>query len=124
MTDETPKDLYFDSDGLKLHCLDWGTSGKRPLLLLHGPGDSAMSWDLFAQAMRDPQFAQQMADIQGMLAATIEDRLVRRARGGSIQAIQLMMKIRGPRKTPKDTTPRIEDHWRARLLAMHQPVKV
>jgi pimeloyl-ACP methyl ester carboxylesterase len=52
MIDETPKDLYFERDGLKRHCLDWGTSGKRPLLLLHGPGDSAMSWDFFAQAMK------------------------------------------------------------------------
>ena len=52
MTDETPRDLYFSNDGLRLHCLDWGSEGARPLLLLHGPRDCARSWDLFAQAMR------------------------------------------------------------------------
>ena len=52
MTAEKPSDLYFENDGLKLHCLDWGSEGSRPLLLLHGPRDCARSWDLFAQAMR------------------------------------------------------------------------
>jgi pimeloyl-ACP methyl ester carboxylesterase len=51
MTDETPKELFFEGDDLRLHCLDWGSQGARPLLLLHGLRDCARSWDLFSQAM-------------------------------------------------------------------------
>jgi hypothetical protein len=43
---------FVSTGGLKLHYLDWGTRGKRPLLLLHGGMQTAHSWDLTAVAMR------------------------------------------------------------------------
>lgn len=52
MIDESPRDLFFGSDGRSLHGLDWRGEGKQPLLLLHGPRDCARSWDIFAQDMR------------------------------------------------------------------------
>ncbi|MGH9389359.1 MAG: alpha/beta fold hydrolase, partial [Vicinamibacteria bacterium] len=35
-------------NGLQLHFLDWGTDGKPPLLLLHGLGQGAHTWNEFA----------------------------------------------------------------------------
>jgi pimeloyl-ACP methyl ester carboxylesterase len=35
-----PKESFFDSDGVKLHYIDWGGSG-RPMVLLAGLGDTA-----------------------------------------------------------------------------------
>jgi pimeloyl-ACP methyl ester carboxylesterase len=29
-------DRYAEVNGLRIHYLDWGTSGKQPLVLLHG----------------------------------------------------------------------------------------
>ncbi|MBI3742944.1 MAG: alpha/beta hydrolase [Chloroflexi bacterium] len=37
---------------MRLHYLDWGTKGKPTMLLLHGGGQSAHSWDEFSRAMR------------------------------------------------------------------------
>lgn len=35
-----PEERFFDSDGVRLHYLDWGSTGKS-LVLLSGLGDSA-----------------------------------------------------------------------------------
>ncbi len=39
-------------NGLRLHYLDWGADGKPPILLLHGGGQTARTWDLVALALR------------------------------------------------------------------------
>jgi pimeloyl-ACP methyl ester carboxylesterase len=38
--------------GMRFHYLDWGTRGKPPVLLLHGGGQTARTWDLCALALR------------------------------------------------------------------------
>ena len=47
-----PQDKHIEADGPRLHYLDWGNSGARPMVLLHGLQDSARSWDYFAANMR------------------------------------------------------------------------
>jgi len=39
-------------DGLRLHYLDWGRSGRAPLLFLHGGCLTAHTWDLVCLALR------------------------------------------------------------------------
>jgi len=39
-------------NGLRLHYLDWGSDGHPPILLLHGGGQTARTWDLVALALR------------------------------------------------------------------------
>jgi esterase len=46
-----PADKRVTSNGLQLHYLDWGTTGKPPLVLLHGLRGHAHSWDSFAAAI-------------------------------------------------------------------------
>src|SRR3990172_1484637 len=38
-------------NGVRLRYLDWGTSGKVPMVCLHGHTGQAHIWDRFAQAM-------------------------------------------------------------------------
>jgi esterase len=40
-------------NGLKLRYLDWGTTGKPPILFLHGGALTAHTWDLCCLALRD-----------------------------------------------------------------------
>ena len=51
--DKIPQDKYLDADGLRLHYLDWGHEGARPMLLLHGFSGHAHTWDTLARAMGD-----------------------------------------------------------------------
>lgn len=44
-------DRYAQVNSLRLHHLEWGTEGKPPMVLLHGMGQTAHTWDLFAAAM-------------------------------------------------------------------------
>jgi len=46
-----PKDLYVESNGLRLHYLDWGNRGADTLVLLHGLQDCSRSWDFLASVM-------------------------------------------------------------------------
>jgi pimeloyl-ACP methyl ester carboxylesterase len=55
MTDRTPgptSHTYF-SQRLRLHYVDWGNGGRRPLLLIHGGRDHCRNWDWTAAALRD-----------------------------------------------------------------------
>lgn len=45
------QDKVVTVNGLQLHYLDWGTSGKTPMVLLHGLRGHAHSWDDFSMAM-------------------------------------------------------------------------
>jgi pimeloyl-ACP methyl ester carboxylesterase len=54
MTDGTPgptSHTYF-SQRLRLHYVDWGNSGRPPLLLIHGGRDHCRNWDWTAAALR------------------------------------------------------------------------
>lgn len=44
------RDGFIEVDGLRLHHVEWGSRG-RPLLLLHGLQDCALSWGRFAAAL-------------------------------------------------------------------------
>jgi esterase len=46
-----PADKRVTVNGLQLHYLDWGTTGKPPLVLLHGLRGHAHSWDSFSAAI-------------------------------------------------------------------------
>jgi esterase len=43
-----PADRFADVDGMRLHYLEWGTSGRQPLLLLHGIARVAHAFDHLA----------------------------------------------------------------------------
>jgi pimeloyl-ACP methyl ester carboxylesterase len=46
------RDEFAELNGLKIHYIAWGTTGKPPLLLLHGGMQNAHSWDLTAVALK------------------------------------------------------------------------
>jgi len=45
-------DVHVVLNGLRLHYLDWGNQGKRPILFLHGGGLNAHTYDLVCLALR------------------------------------------------------------------------
>jgi len=49
---QTPVDRYATVNGLRIHYLDWGMEGKQPLIMLHGIGRVAHTFDHIA-----PHFA-------------------------------------------------------------------
>ena len=48
-----PQDKYAFVNGLRLHYLDWDSSTKPPILLLHGIRLQAHTWDMAALLLRD-----------------------------------------------------------------------
>lgn len=46
-----PTSHFYDSQGLKLHYLDWGNAGAPLLVLMHGTSDHARSWDRTARVL-------------------------------------------------------------------------
>ncbi len=53
MTDlPAPEHRYIQAGSLRLHYVDWGTPGLRPLMLLHELQDCARCWDFFAARAR------------------------------------------------------------------------
>src|SRR3954469_2873542 len=42
------QDRYAEVNGLRIHYVDWGTSGKQPLVLLHGIARVARTFDHLA----------------------------------------------------------------------------
>ena len=46
------RDGVVEIAGHKLHYLDWGVEGRRPLLLVHGGMQTAHSWDMVAVALK------------------------------------------------------------------------
>ena len=51
ITDAVPSDIFVQANGLRLHCRDWGGSG-RPVVLLHGLASNARIWDFVAPHLR------------------------------------------------------------------------
>ena len=46
-----PRHTIVDSQGLPIHCLEWGDSAGEPLMLVHGYLDLAESWRAFVAAL-------------------------------------------------------------------------
>ncbi|MBI4312932.1 MAG: alpha/beta hydrolase [Chloroflexi bacterium] len=51
-TTAAPADRYFNSGNLRIHYLDWGNEGAKPLILLHHISSNAHTWDDFARNVR------------------------------------------------------------------------
>jgi pimeloyl-ACP methyl ester carboxylesterase len=47
-----PRDKFVDSQGLPIHCLEWGEPAGEPLVLVHGYLDIAKSWTPFVAALQ------------------------------------------------------------------------
>jgi pimeloyl-ACP methyl ester carboxylesterase len=47
-----PRDKFVDSQGLPIHCLEWGEPAGEPLVLVHGYWDIAQSWSPFVTALQ------------------------------------------------------------------------
>src|SRR5262249_19851600 len=47
-----PKDGFLDSNGIRMHYLDWGQAGKPPVLFLHGGGLTAHTRDFTSLQLR------------------------------------------------------------------------
>jgi pimeloyl-ACP methyl ester carboxylesterase len=59
-----PHSRFFVSQGLRLHCADWGNEGASPILLVHGGRDHCRSWDAIARALA-PHFHVMAPDLRG-----------------------------------------------------------
>jgi pimeloyl-ACP methyl ester carboxylesterase len=59
-----PIDRYIVVNGLRLHLLDWGGTGRTPLLLLHGFTGHAHAWDTLSIALQ-PHFHVYALDQRG-----------------------------------------------------------
>ncbi len=46
--EEAPREQTLMINGLRLRFLEWGPVSGRPMVLLHGTGDNACTWDLLA----------------------------------------------------------------------------
>jgi len=47
-----PKNLDIAMPRMRLHYLDWGTAGRRPIVFLHGAALNAHTWDVVCLALR------------------------------------------------------------------------
>src|SRR5688500_6947443 len=48
----SPEDKHALAVPMRIHYLDWGSGGKFPVLLVHGTGLTAHTWDLCALQLR------------------------------------------------------------------------
>ena len=51
-----PRQLFFESQRLRLSSWAWGDEGAQPLVLVHGGRDHARSWDGIAEAFADDHY--------------------------------------------------------------------
>jgi pimeloyl-ACP methyl ester carboxylesterase len=59
-----PEHRFFESQGLRLHYVDWGNQAAPPLVLIHGGLDHCRNWDAVAQALQ-PHFHVLAPDLRG-----------------------------------------------------------
>ena len=59
-----PESRFFQSQGLRLHCWDWGNAGAPLMLLVHGGRDHGRSFDLIARSLQ-PHFHVLAPDLRG-----------------------------------------------------------
>src|SRR5215207_6273403 len=63
MTPE-PADRFYESQGLRLHYVDWGNEAAPPLILVHGGLDHCRNWDAIARELH-PHFRIMAPDLRG-----------------------------------------------------------
>jgi len=61
---QSPQDRFVSVDGLRIHYLDWGGEGKQPLILLHGIGRVAHTFDHLAPHF-SPNYHVMAVDMRG-----------------------------------------------------------
>jgi pimeloyl-ACP methyl ester carboxylesterase len=59
-----PADLFYKSQGLRLHYADWANDAAPSLILIHGGRDHCRSWDDVARALQ-PHFHVVAPDLRG-----------------------------------------------------------
>jgi len=59
-----PADRFYDSQGLRLHYVDWGNETALPLILVHGGLDHCRNWDAIARELQ-PHFHVVAPDLRG-----------------------------------------------------------
>jgi esterase len=59
-----PADRYLETNGLRIHYLDWGMAERPPVLFLHGRSLTAHTWDLVSLALR-PRYRCLALDLRG-----------------------------------------------------------
>ena len=59
-----PADRFYESQGLRLHYVDWGNEAAPPLILVHGGLDHCRNWDAIARELQ-PHFHVMAPDLRG-----------------------------------------------------------
>jgi pimeloyl-ACP methyl ester carboxylesterase len=59
-----PTDRFYESQGLRLHYVDWGNEAAPPLILVHGGLDHCRNWDAIARELQ-PDFHIMAPDLRG-----------------------------------------------------------
>jgi pimeloyl-ACP methyl ester carboxylesterase len=59
-----PADRFYESQGLRLHYVDWGNASAPPLILVHGGLDHCRNWDAIARELQ-PHFHIMAPDLRG-----------------------------------------------------------
>lgn len=59
-----PADRFYESQGLRLHYVDWGNEAAPPLILVHGGLDHCRNWDAIARELQ-PHFHIMAPDLRG-----------------------------------------------------------
>jgi len=59
-----PADRFYESQGLRLHYVDWGNASAPPLILVHGGLDHCRNWDAIARELQ-PHFHIIAPDLRG-----------------------------------------------------------
>ena len=59
-----PADRFYESQGLRLHYVDWGNETAPPLILVHGGLDHCRNWDAIARELQ-PHFHVMAPDLRG-----------------------------------------------------------
>ena len=59
-----PADRFYESQGLRLHYVDWGNETAPPLILIHGGLDHCRNWDAIARELQ-PHFHVVAPDLRG-----------------------------------------------------------
>jgi len=59
-----PADRFYESQGLRLHYVDWGNESAPPLILVHGGLDHCRNWDAIARELQ-PHFHIMAPDLRG-----------------------------------------------------------
>ena len=63
-----PADRFYESQGLRLHYVDWGNVSAPPLILVHGGLDHCRNWDAIARELQ-PHFHIVAPDLRGRVRA-------------------------------------------------------